>query len=42
MNYLTHHLDNGYSIDVIYLGFQKAFDTVPHQRLLHHLVFIVM
>ena len=37
LNYLTHHLDNGYSIDVIYLDFQKAFDTVPHQRLLQKL-----
>ena len=37
LDYLTCHLDNGYSIDVIYLDFQKAFDTVPHQRLLHKL-----
>ena len=27
----------GYSIDVIYLDFQKAFDTIPHQRLLQKL-----
>ena len=37
LQYLTHHLDNGYSINVIYLDFQKAFDTVPHQRLLQKL-----
>ena len=37
LDYLTCHLDNGYSIDVIYLDFQKAFDTVPHQRLLQKL-----
>ena len=27
-------LDQGYSVDVIYLDFEKAFDSVPHQRLL--------
>ena len=34
---ITCHLDNGYSIDVIYLDFQKAFDIVPHQHLLQKL-----
>ena len=38
LDYLTSHLDNGYSIDVIYLDFQKAFDTVPHRRLLQKLI----
>ena len=37
LDYLTHHLDEGYSIDVIYLDFQKAFDTVSHRRLLQKL-----
>ena len=27
-------LDNGDAIDAIYMDFQKAFDTVPHRRLL--------
>ncbi|VDI59858.1 Hypothetical predicted protein [Mytilus galloprovincialis] len=27
-------LDNGGSIDTIYLDFMKAFDTVPHKRLI--------
>ena len=31
---LTKYLDSGYPVDVIYLDFQKAFDKVPHQRLI--------
>ena len=27
-------MDDGSSVDVIYLDFQKAFDKVPHQRLI--------
>ena len=30
----TSMLENGYPIDVIYTNFAKAFDRVPHQRLL--------
>ncbi|KAK3101568.1 hypothetical protein FSP39_004535 [Pinctada imbricata] len=33
----TRLLDNRDEIDVIYLDFQKAFDTVPHARLLNKL-----
>ena len=33
----TEILDNGNCIDVAYCDFMKAFDTVPHQRLLHKL-----
>ena len=27
-------VDDGSPVDVVYLDFQKAFDKVPHQRLL--------
>ena len=30
-------LDNGGCVDAVYLDFQKAFDTVPNQRLLNKL-----
>ena len=33
----TEILDEGGSIDAIYTDFQKAFDTVPHQRLVRKL-----
>ena len=33
----TEEVDMRNSVDVIYLDFQKAFDTVPHQRLLKKL-----
>jgi hypothetical protein len=30
----TETLDNGHYVDCIYMDFQKAFDKVPHKRLL--------
>jgi len=33
MDYWTRSLDNGYPVDVIYLDFHKAFDSVPYNRL---------
>ena len=32
---LLGKFDNGSQIDVIILDFSKAFDTVPHRKLLH-------
>ena len=37
LNTLTKLVDEGHSIDVIYLDFAKAFDKVPHKRLLRKL-----
>ena len=34
MEEITELLDNGYPVDIIYLDFRKAFDSVPHNRLL--------
>ena len=31
---ITEWIDEGSSVDDIYLDFQEAFDKVPHQRLL--------
>ena len=37
MNTLTNLIDNNYNVDILYLDFSKAFDTVPHKRLLYKL-----
>ena len=34
---VTDWIDNGESVDVIYTDFAKAFDKVPHERLLQKL-----
>ena len=37
MEYITEAIDNGDDVDIIYLDFCKAFDKVPHKKLLHKL-----
>ena len=34
MNKWTETIDQGYHIDTVYMDFMKAFDTVPHRRLI--------
>ena len=34
LEYITECIDSGDSVDVLYLDFAKAFDKVPHNRLL--------
>ena len=37
MEYITDCIDKGDAVDIIYLDFSKAFDKVPHRRLMYKL-----
>ena len=37
LDYVTKQLDDGQAVDVLYLDFAKAFDKVPHKRLIQKL-----
>ena len=34
MEYWTNKIQQGHPVDVLYFGFKKVFDKVPHERLL--------
>ena len=34
---ITDAMDQGYDVDIIYLDYTKAFDKIPHKRLLKKL-----
>ena len=34
---VIHIIDDGHGVDILFLDFAKAFDAVPHQRLLEKL-----
>jgi ribonuclease P/MRP protein subunit RPP40 len=34
LEFVSNYIDRGFPVDVIYLDFQKAFDKVPHRRLM--------
>ena len=39
---VTRSIDNGDTMDVIYMDFAKAFDNVPHKRLIQKIMAFVI
>ena len=37
LDLITKSLSEGFSVDIVYLDFLKAFDMVPHRRLIQKL-----
>ena len=37
MEYITEAIDNGEVVDIVTIDFCKAFDELPHKKLLHKL-----
>lgn len=35
LDFVTEQVDKGEAVDIVYLDFSKAFDKVPHTRLMH-------
>ena len=38
----TNYIEDGHSIDIIYIDFAKPFDRGPHQRLLQKIKHLVI
>ena len=37
LDIMTEAMNNGFPVDIVFTDFAKAFDKVPHKRLLHNL-----